>query len=276
MPTPENRKKPNRPQRGVISLLAALPLVLLQLLFLSDIDGWINYLGEGQFLIIYPAVFLGWAILLWIEWLIRWKLLPESYQTPWFTIVGLVFLITFFQFATWVNPLVLQFPQLCISRQTVVWGTSQPNTKYGSTNAYFLALTGRGNKSNHQFESAYLSWSGDSPAGFSNINISTLTFSDCSGCNPVSHPLTLSVLQERMMNSGLPSESINRISKDIWKALNLARSNQSIETDHGAIDAIETTPWGNKGIISGASIWIFLLLGIFQWVGRLSIPKESN
>lgn len=262
--------------RPAIALLAAAPYLLLQLVFLADIQGWSAALGYGLFLILFPAVFVGWAILLGLEIWKRRRLPVGRFRVPAFSLCGLCFILTFFHIGVWLRPIVLSVPQWCRVNQKVEWGTQKPNKKYGGTHRYILMLVGRGNETHHSFTSAYLNWTGDEPAGIPNISLTDMTFGHWEGYDLVTYPASLQALRERIQNSDLTNERVDEISSEIWLIAQQVRRNQPVSAPDGQVDPIWAAPFGDEDAILGGIIWILLLLGLYQMIGILTLPRSKK
>lgn len=261
-----------RTRRQMIGLLAASPLLLLQLLYLCDIDGWNVSLSYVLFFVAFPAAFIGLAGFMCVELWKRRKLPSASFRLPWFSFGGLLFLITFFHFGEWARPIVLRIPQWCRVNQIIRWETSKSDEKYGGTHSFVLVFVGRGNEANHAFTSGYLNWTGDEPAGLSDLDLKGQTFSHWVGYDHITTPAAISVLRDRVAKSGLPDEEVALISAEIWQAMDLALIGNPVEVDHGAVEPVGAAPFDNEDTILGALVWIVMLIGSFQGIGRLSLP----
>jgi hypothetical protein len=261
-----------RIRRQLIGLLAASPLLLLQLLYLCDIDGWNVSLSYGLFFIAFPAAFIGLAGFMCVELWKRRRLLSAPFRLPWFSFGGLLFLITFFHFGDWARPIVLRVPQWCRVNQIIRWETSKPDEKYGGTHSYVLVFIGRGNEANHAFTSGYLNWTGDEPAGFADLDLKDQTFSHWVGYDHVTIPARISVLRDRIAKSGLPNEEVALISGEIWQAMDLALAGKTVEVAQGAVEPVRAAPYDYEDTMLGASVWMVMLIGSFQGIGRWSLP----
>ena len=264
-----------RMSRAVIGLVAALPFLIPQLIYISDVHGWNVSLSYGLFFLIVPAAFVAWIVYTVIETRKRRALFPAAFQAPWFAIGGLAFLFTFFHIGLWARPLVLKVPAWCRVNQVIEWNTSKPDEKYGGTESYVLVLVGRGNITNHDFTSGYLNWTGDQAAGFSTVDPEDRTFSHWVGYDHVTIPATLDVLRERVRNSGIPEEEVTRISGEIWEAIEQAGSDSPVMVRSGAVDPIWEAPFGHEETVLGASVWMALLLGSFQLISWRSLPPRN-
>lgn len=259
--------------RPAIALLAATPYVLLQLIFLSDIQGWSEALGYGLFFILFPAVFAGWIVLLVAEIVKRRRLKAGRHRLPAFSLCGLCFLLMFFHIGVLLRPVVLSIPKWCRVNQKVEWSTVRPDEKYGGTHSYILMLVGRGNEAHHNFTWAYLNWTGNEPAGLPNISIADMTFGHWEGYNLVTCPASLQALRDRLGNSGLSHERIDAISSEIWLIIQQVGKNQPPSVADGQVDPIWTAPFEDEDALLGGITWILLLLGVFQVIGVVTLPK---
>lgn len=159
--------------------------------------------------------------------------------------------------------------------QIVRWETSKPKEKYSGMHQYVLVLIGRGNASKHDFVSGYLNWSGQEAAGFSSVKPSKEVLSYYGGANYSEIPMSLPVIRERILSSGIPEEEVERISKEIFDVIWQAGKSKRIEAKSGEIDSLWEAPFDQEDTILGASIWIVLLLGSFQIVAFRTIPKAE-
>lgn len=262
--------------RAVVGLVAALPFLIPQLIYLSDIDGWNVALSYGLFFLVVPAAFAVWIVYAVLESRKRRGFSPEAFRGPWFAFGGLVFLITFFHVGEWSKPLVLKVPTWCRVNQVIKWDTSKPDEKYGGTESYVLVLVGRGNIAKHDFTSGYLNWTGDQPAGFSDVDPDARTFSHWIGYDHVTIPATLDVLRERVRNSGIPEEEVTRISGEIWEIIEQAGSDSPVMARSGSVDPVWEAPFDHEETVLGASIWMVLLLGSFQVISWCSLPPVKQ
>lgn len=259
-----------------LAILAAAPYLVLQIIVLSDIQGWTIALTYGLFFIVFPAVFVGWAIMLGIE-IIKRRRLPEGRcRIPAFAICGICFLLLFFHIGVWLRPLILRVPQWCRVLQSVEWSTDKPNDKYGVNHRYILILSGRGNEKNHVFTSAHLNWTGDEPAGISNLRFDDLTMSYQTGGNYASIPLSLKTLRERLIHSELPLPRVDDISSEIWTVVQQARSHQPVALSDGNVNAVWTDVFGNEDTVLGGVVWMLLLVATFQLMAILTLPQNDS
>jgi hypothetical protein len=130
--TPQEKKV----ARTAAWILAAAPYLFLQLFYMSNPDEWEYVACYGANVVILPAIVLIWAICLILEWRIRSESFSERHlRAPWFSIVGLVFLIIFQLFRPLRYPVsfteqkarfigvvwmtVLLFAFSCIAKQTL-------------------------------------------------------------------------------------------------------------------------------------------------------------
>ena len=270
------RQENARAPRPALALLAAAPYLVLQLIFLSDIQGWSEALAYGLFLIVFPAVFVGWAILLGVEIVKRRRLPAGRCRTPAFALCGLCFLLSFFHVGVWLRPLVLSVPRWCHVMQKIEWSTDKPHEKYGGNHSYILMLVGRGNEKDHSFTSAYLNWTCDEPAGIPSLRFDDLTMSHETGANYSPIQLSLQTLRERMNHSGLPSRRVDDISSEIWTVTQQARSNQPVVLSDGKVDPVWTDTFGAEDTVLGGVVWALLLITTFQLMAALTLPKKED
>lgn len=274
--TADGNETRKRIPRAIIGLGAALPFLLPQLIYILDIHGWNVALSYGLFFLVVPAAFVVWIVYAVVETRKRRLLSPTAYRAPWFSIGGLVFLVTFFYVAQWAQPLVLKVPAWCRVNQVIEWNTSKPNEKYGGTHSYVLVLVGRGNIAEHDFTSGYLNWTGDQPAGFSDVDPDDRTFSHWVGYDDVTIPAALDVLRERVRNSGIPEDEVTRISSEIWEVIEQAGSDSPVNVRTGSVEPVWEAPFDHEETILGASIWMALLVGSFQVISWRSLPPRNQ
>ncbi len=270
--TSEGNEVRKRIPRAIIGLVAALPFLVPQLIYISDIHGWNVALSYGLFFLVVPAAFVVWIVYAVVETQKRKLLSPTAYCAPWFSIGGIVFLATFFHVGQWAQPLVLKVPAWCRVNQVIEWNTTKPDEKYGGTHSYVLVLVGRGNIAEHDFTSGYLNWTGDQPAGFSDVDPDDRTFSHWVGYDHVTIPATLDVLRERVRNSGIPEDEVTRISGEIWEVVEQAGSDSPVNVRSGSVEPMWEAPFDHEETILGASIWMALLVGSFQVISWRSLP----
>lgn len=262
--------------RSILGLLAALPFLIPQLIYLSDIHGWNVALSYGLFFAVYGGAFVLLLIYGAIEVRKRRKFTSAAYRAPWFSFAGFAFLISFFLVGEWVRPLVLQVPAWSRVNQVIRWQTSLPDEKYGGTHSFILVLVGRGNISQHEFVSGYLNWTGDGPAGFSNISPDDGTFSYAGGANYHAIPASVDVLQDRIKNSKIPEQEVFQISREIWTAFTQAKENKIVSVENGKVEPLWEAPFDQEDTVLGASIWMLFLLGSFQVISWQSIPLTNK
>jgi hypothetical protein len=265
-----------RAHRPAIALLAAAPYLGLQLIFLLDIQGWSEALGYGLFFILFPAVFAGWIVLFVVELVKRRHLPAGRYRLPAFSLCGICFLLMFFHVGVWLRPVVLSVPSWCRVNQKIEWSTQKPNEKYGGKNSYILMLVGRGNEAHHSFTSAYLNWTGDQPAGLPNISFTDRTFGHWEGYDLITYPASLQALRDRLRSSELPQERVDAISSEIWQIIQQVGSNKRPSVSDGQVDPIWTGPFGDEDVVLGGITWMLLLLGVFQVIGILTLPRNKQ
>lgn len=268
----EDKETLKRIPRAFIGLVASLPFLILQLIYLSDVHGWNLALSYGLFFWVVLAVFAVWLVCAIIEYRKRLDLSPVIFRVPWFSLGSFVFLVTFFHVGKWARPIVLQVPAWCRVSQGIEWYTSKANKKYGGTHSYILVLTGRGNSSQHDFTSGYLNWTGDQAAGFSSVNPDGLTFSYWVGYDHITIPASLDVLRERIRSSGIPEEEVIRISTEIWEVIDQAGRGSAVMARSGTVDPIWEAPFDHEEAVLGAFIWMALLFGTFQFISWRSLP----
>jgi len=268
-------EKPKCP-RLIAGLLAALPFLIPQLIYLSNIHGWNVALSYGLIFVALVAPFVLLLVYALIEKKIRKRFTKDAHQTPWFSIIGLAFVVSFFFTESAARPFVLKIPDWCRVHQVVRWETSKAQEKYSGMHHYVLVLIGRGNVSEHQFISGYLNWSGDEAAGFSSVKPSAEVLSYYGGANYSEIPLSLSVIKERIKNSGIPGKEVNEISNEIFDTIRQARDNKPIEALSGEIDPLWEAPFSHEDTVLGASIWMLFLVGSFQIVAFTTLPPASQ
>jgi len=272
----ENNEASNRNPRAVIGFLAALPFLVPQLIYLSDIHGWNVALSYGLFFLAVFVALAVWIVYVVVEFRKRRDLFPDAFRTPWFALGGLLFLITFFFVGEWARPVVLKVPAWCRVNQVIEWTTSKPNDKYGGTHSYVLVLVGRGNAANHDFTSGYLNWTGKGLAGFSNVDPDDQTFSYWVGYDHVTIPATPDVLRDRVRNSGISEEEVTRISGEIWEVIQQAGNDSAVIARSGLVDPVWEAPFNHEETVLGASIWMALLLGTFQLISWRTLPSSKQ
>ena len=71
-----------RTPRAIIGLVAALPFLVPQLIYISDIHGWNVALSYGLFFLVVPAAFVVWIVYAVVETQKRRLLSPTAYRAP--------------------------------------------------------------------------------------------------------------------------------------------------------------------------------------------------
>lgn len=267
--------------RGGLALLAATPYIALQLVFLSDTSGWSEALEYGLMFVVLPAVFVGWTLMLVLEVRKRRRFPTGRFRRPSFSLVGLGFLLTFFLFGIWMKPLVLRAPRWCQFGQDVEWKSAKQDEKYGGDHRFVLMLSGRGNEAEHTFTWACLRWSGDDHFGktcdgfaqISYIRFNDLTFSYATNDEFAPFPATLAALRSRMRNAKISDAELDRISADLWAVLQQVERREAIAAEYGTVKRSWTTVCCNEDTVLGGLLWIALLTGAFQQIGRWTLPS---
>lgn len=86
----------------------------------------------------------------------------------------------------------------------------------------------------------------------------------------------LQALRDRIRNSVLTHKRIDEISSEIWLITQQVRKNQPVSVSDGQVDPIWTALFGDEDAILGGIIWILLLLGFFQMIGILTLPRNKK
>lgn len=272
-PSERAQLKPNFPQvnRYLIGLFATLPLIVLQVLFLSDIFSWYVVLSEGLLPHAVMALVVAWLIFAGFETHRRGNL-TGCRQLPWFAFTCLIFIGTFTYFGSWTRPIVMDTPSWCRISQVATWRTSKPRANRSSPQSYILVLNGVGNESSYRFKSGWLNWTGDEQAGLPRFELDQSAYFHWIGYTEVSVPLTAETLRERMLASGLPEAEFDRLSREIWHCLELAMAGSPVVAPNAELSEPKAGPGDYEDVKLGALVWAVLLLGAMQLVAQTSLP----
>lgn len=260
--------------RYLIGLLAALPLLGLQLLYLSDPFGWHIVLSEGLLPHAIFALVIGWILFAGFEHHRRGHL-PAGYTLPWFSFASLIFIGTFTYFGSWMLPLVMEKPQWCRISQIARWKTSKPDTKSADAESYILVLKGQGNEASHRFKFGWLNWTGDEYAGMPRFKLDPPAYFIWVGYTEVSIPLTPESLRKRLALSDLPDEEVDRLSKEIWQCLDQAMTGKPIAAPSAELTEPNAGPSDYEDVKLGALLWAILLVGTMQLTAQFSLSRSD-
>jgi hypothetical protein len=247
-----------------VSMLAALPLLLLQFIYLLDVNGWSVELSYGLSLVVFPAIALGLLMYFGIESYLRAKRFDGIRGFPWFTLIGLFGLLSFFHAGEWFKPLVLRNPNWCRVYQVVEWTIP-------ASGCYTLVLVGRGNTSDYEFTSAYLNWSGSEPASISKVEFRPIRFGEWEGCDHVVVDASSDELHRRLVPSGLSGAQLASLSPAIWDVLQKVDAGKTVSSATGNVQPIRDAPFGNEHVVLGGIAWMVVLLLLFVLVGRMTL-----
>ena len=272
----EDKEVNKRLPRVVVGLLAALPFLMLQLIYLADPHGWSSALGYGLLIVVIIVLLVCWSIYAVIETRKRSGFSPGWHRVPWFGLVGFLFLVGFFFVVPLAKPFVLKVPAWCWATQITSWETSLPNVKYGGGQSFILVLNGKGNIASHEFTTGHLNWTGEKPAGFSKVDPDDQRYSYWNGYYEESIPASLDALRERMENSGITEEEVTRISGEIWEAIGQAQNGFPIKVHSGSVNPVTEFPLTRMTALVGTSFWMVILLVMFQFIARFSLPPTKR
>lgn len=265
----KNLRSRSRLWAAGISILAVLPLLILKLTFLADVQGWSVALGYGLIFLVMPAFIFGLLVFLAIESYLRTKYLAGLQRFPWFTPIVATALLAFFYVGEWAKPVVMRNPQWCRVNQAIEWTT--PNDGF-----FVLVLVGRGNVAHHEFSSAYLNWSGDEPAGISDIDFNPIRFGWWEGYDHVFVNATPDELRKRLTSSGLSDDQLDSLTPAIWDVLRQANDGESVTSSTAKVDPVWDAPFGDEHVILGGVAWMVILLLLFQAIGQLTLTKPIH
>ncbi|MCP3928645.1 MAG: hypothetical protein GY705_06040 [Bacteroidetes bacterium] len=262
------RKRISFSKRVFVSLIAAFPFIFLQLAFLKDSYQWSVYLfGYMGIISVAVIVFLGWCVYCFAEYRLRLKNNIRSF--PSFSLLGGILLLAFFLPAIVVNPIALNIPSLCRVTQSIEWPTSKLYKERKSNHSFILVLIGKGSKDNHKFTTGYMNWTGKEPAGFTSINLNSISFQERYYKDNISG--NKEYLRTRMANSGTPDEELEKIATDVWNLLSLAENEMDLHSKIGDISNIYSHVDDEWDYIIGGIIWILITLFVFIYMGRRTI-----
>lgn len=266
----------NPPPRWAIGLIWSLPLCLLVGIYLSNISGWDVWLSYGGIFIILVLLIVGFIVSFVIEWLLRRKQSKKAHKIPWFTLAGFIFLLLWPIALYLARPIVYQIPQWCRVNQAVQWETDLPHSMHAGNHVFALVFYARGNRADHHFQSAYLNWFGERPAGFSNIDLADQTFSDWEAGEKVTIEMTRQALRDNVGQSGIDTSDADRIADEIWQALQLARDQKPIVSASGNVGPIWLDPFNYEDIKLGSVVWMALHVLTFVWLAKVSVPPTTH
>ena len=252
-----------------VSILAVLPLLVPKLVFLADVQGWSVALSYGLIALALPASIIGLLAFLAIESYLRTKYLTGIQRLPWFTPIVAAALLTFFDVAGWAKPIVMRNPQWCRVNQVIEW--SVPNDE-----CFVLVLVGRGNVADHEFSSAYLNWTGDKPAGISDIDFKPIRFGSWEGYDHVVVDGTTDELRKCLAPSGLSDDQLDSLTSAIWDVLQQVNDGKSVSSSTGKVDSVWHAPFGEEHVILGGVAWMGVLLMLFLTIGQLTLTKPEH
>ena len=262
--------------RILIGTLAALPWLLLQLIYLTDITGWDDFLSYGGFLIVFALIFFGWLTSTIAESVLRRKTKQFRHRIPWLSVNVLVFLILAPIMIALAKPIVYQVPSWCRVYQSIQWDTSLPHSTHAGNQGFALVFVARGNITENAFRSGYLNYSGDAPAGFSDIDLNQQEFSYWENGKQVRLPLSMQSLHKRIRQAKIPNVEADRIANEIWHAIDLAGSDLPLTAKTGRVSAIGQSSFDYEEIKLGAVAWMVLLILTTAIVGLCSLPRSEQ
>jgi hypothetical protein len=252
-----------------VSILAVLPLLVLQLVFLADVQGWSVALSYGLIALVVPASIVGLLAFLATESYLRAKYLAGIRRFPWFTPIVATALLTFFHVGEWAKPVVIGNAEWCRVNQVIKWTTPKDGF-------FVLVLVGRGNVADHEFSSAYLNWSGDEPAGISDIDFKPIQFGWWDGYNHISADATPDELRKRLAPSGLSDDQLDSLTPAIWAVLQQANDGESVSSSTAKVDPVWDAPFGDEHVILGGVVWMVVLVMLFLTIGQLTLTKPEH
>lgn len=216
-----------------------------------------------------PAAIICLLGCLAIESHLRTKHLTGFQRFPWFTPIVAAALLTFFYVGEWAKPVVMRNPQWCRVNQAIEWTT--PNEGY-----FVLVLVGRGNVADYEFSSAYLNWSGNEPAGISDIDFKPIQFGWWEGYNQISADATPDELRKRLAPSGLSDDQLDTLTPTIWAVLQQANDGESVSSPTAKVDPVWDAPFGDEHVILGGVMWMVVLVMLFLTIGQLTLAKPKH
>lgn len=250
----------------IVSFLAAVPLLALKVIYLSDVQGWDNHLAFGLTLPVLAIVGLGWPLYLITECVLR-SIHPRTTRlSPWFSAVAFISLMAFIFAGELARPIVLLNPNWCRVYQVIQW-------EHISNGSYTLVTVGKGNLMNHETNSAYLNWPGDESAGLSNIHFSSFTFSWWDNNDQVASEGTFDTLYERIARSGLPENELQILTAEIWGVLQQVQHGRPISAPNAKIEPMVEAPFGDEHTYIGGMAWMAVVTLLFLIVGTMTLYK---
>ena len=258
------------------SFLAMLPFAVPLILFFTNLNTILMSLEYAGMVIIFgiPIVLLG--IHFSIELTIRVKKLKGYRKFPWFTLVAMLGLAAFFFVGEVVKPLVMLNPSFGRCLQNVEW-TSK-------SNRYFvLCLIGSGNKTNYQFDAAYMNW-GESPytpeRRFSG-SISVMRFRPTrfgvyyqdEKDMPVATP---EILRKRISTSGLTGDELDSMTTSIWEVMQQVSDGVPVTSTNGHVTSLSVEPHENLQHVFGGWLLIIVLFVVYQFVGQWTLRQPMQ
>lgn len=249
-----------------VAFVACLPFAGLQLLYLSDTNGF-DYVLFGYSLIgtVGCMVAFTWVVYLIAE--VSWrKNQSVRIGVPYFSFAGGVLLVLFFVPGLLLRPVLETIPSFCRVTQVTRWSTSKGE--------FILVASGTGTVNQHRLHGGYMNWTGDGSAGFSSFYVQPIEF-QYNYYEPYFQG-SMVLLRNRMAKSGIENSELNLVSSDIWSVLQQAAEGTEIKTAIGDMGNVESAVADGWDARIGGVIWLIVLLVVFLTVSRLTIFEEMQ
>lgn len=259
--------------RAFKGLLAGVPVMMIIHAYLADAYSWdIMLYGYAGICMVAPQ--LGLCVVAYgvLESVIR----ARASVTVWpvFALLsGLSLLAVPFVIAL-ASMILSEIPKYNVTGQSIEWETSRRSSEY-HFHSYVLVLRGQGNTSQYQFSRGYLNWTGNEPAGFSDIGLAPLRFQ----LEYYQEPITLDQDQfiTRVAASGVSAAEVQAIGQDMWRTLNDVNDGKAFDSRLGKLDPIFSHVDDEMSTLWGGYVWLVVVMFLFAVAGVVSIiPKKKT
>lgn len=255
-----------------VSMLWVLPLFVLPIFYFIDNEtmiGLVYRFGMGFFVVGFLTLLIVPIASLFVELPMREHYLKTYKRFPWFSVLVVVAMLTFFIAPALAVPLVTRNPKWSRVIQRVDWVASN-NQKF------VLVLNGSGNRASHQFINGWLNWTGKEPSGIPTIKFDPIRFGWWENSKEVFVDATESQLRIRVDRTALSKDQLDSLAPDIWKVLSQANESRAISSPIALLHPMSTHPTGNQHVILGCVVWMITMTLLFQFVGQLTLTWPAG
>ncbi|QDU94393.1 hypothetical protein [Lignipirellula cremea] len=258
--------------RSACSLLAALPLLAMQAVYLGDLDSWLTALfGYDAIYLVVGCVAVGWAVFAALEWSFR-RTVCET-KGVWFALAGIPCLLGFFLPASLCMPVLERMPAYCLISQDVVWEAGPLQDSSQDRQLFTLRLES-GDKPYPQFARGNLTWLDGYQARILQLEFQPLVDPDAYPGS--SKALTIDLLRQHLAGDILAEREQDAIASDIWLLLQRVEAGQPVACQLGEVGPVISQIDNHWNYYLGGLVWMVGVLVLFLVVGYYTVKRTTQ